>query len=131
MDQGRIIEGIKYLRLCNNYNSTSLEDAVYFTLRDIFVNISGLDYCIEANAFNRRLTNDVSLEERTDDFQYSDALYDKYFVEELHKWLSHINKWEFDFDTCLEKDADEEEIALFYDMTRLIKFEDWYDPSSS
>ena len=119
-DQNRILDDSKYLRLCNKneYKSNSLEDAVYFTLRDIFVNISGIDYCIEANAFNRRLTNDVSFEERTDDFLYSDALYDKYFVTELHHWLSHIDKGDFNF--YEEQDADEED--------QLIKVEDWWNP---
>ncbi len=39
-----IINGIKYLRLCNGYKlkNLSLEDNVYFSLRDIFINISNL-----------------------------------------------------------------------------------------
>lgn len=47
----RIFNNIKYLQLANeNYlKSKSLEDNVYFTLRDIFNNVYGMDYCIEVN----------------------------------------------------------------------------------
>jgi len=49
----RIFNDIKYLQLANenNLKSKSLEDNVYFILRDIFNNISGFDNCMEANDF--------------------------------------------------------------------------------
>ena len=53
MTNARIINNIKYIHLSNenHLKNKSLEDNVYFTLRDIFYNISGFDYCMEANAF--------------------------------------------------------------------------------
>ena len=58
----RIFNDIKYLQLANenHLKSKSLEDNVYFTLRDIFNNVSGFDNCMEANVFNDALTNGIS-----------------------------------------------------------------------
>jgi hypothetical protein len=72
MSKPRIFNNIKYLQLANenHLKNKSLEDNVYFTLRDIFANVSGLDYCMEANGFNTKLTNGISYEERTIDFTY-------------------------------------------------------------
>ena len=98
----------KYVELCNSHNlkSLSLEDNVYFTLRDIFMNAGSADDAIECNQFNIQLTNDIGFEDRTDTFTYTNVLQDKAFVERLVKWLNYTRpKRDFFFcDTIDEYD---------------------------
>jgi hypothetical protein len=112
----RIFNDIKYLQLANenHLKSKSLEDNVYFTLRDIFNNVSGFDNCMEANVFNDSLTNGISYQERTNDFTYTNVLNDKKYMYRLSEWLSRIHKGEFEFE------------ALNYDTIHLFPFEDWW-----
>ena len=74
---GRLINSVKHVGLLNDnaFKSKSLEDNVYFTLRDIFWNGSP-DDCFSANHFNSLLTNGVSFEERGENFRYTNVLYD-------------------------------------------------------
>jgi len=67
---GRLINGIKYMYINddNDFKKKSLEDNIYFTLRDIFWNCDSPDTCFEANYFNGRLTNNICFEERTERF---------------------------------------------------------------
>ena len=83
-----------YIKLHNSaeLKSKSLEDNVYFTLRDIFLNISGVDYCMEANHFNSSLTGGIPYEERTEFFTYANSLNEKYYLSELIRWLNYIHK---------------------------------------
>ena len=98
----------KYVELCNSHNlkSLSLEDNVYFTLRDIFMNAGSADDAIECNQFNIQLTNDIGFEDRTDTFTYTNVLQDKAFVEGLVKWLNYTrpNLDLFSTDTIYEDD---------------------------
>ena len=118
----RIFDDIKYLQLCNenHLKNKSLEDNVYFTLRDIFNNISGLDYCMEANGFNCKLTNGIYYEERID-FTYTNVLNDKTYIRELSKWLSYIQKCDFEFEAM-----DTEEKEWYCNTKNLFKFDDWW-----
>jgi hypothetical protein len=115
---GILINGIKYMSLMNDneFKKKSLYDNVYFTLRDIFAN-ADFHTCMEANIFNSRLTNNIRFEDRTEIFQYTNALDEKDFLNSLEKWLKPINIYWFDFYE-LEKD---EEI----DMKEYIKLDDW------
>ena len=119
----RIFNNIKYLQLANenHLKHKSLEDYVYFTLRDIFANVSGLDYCMEANGFNTKLTNGISYEERTIDFTYTNVLNDKIYINQLSKWLSYIQKCDFEFEAM-----DTDEKHWYYDTKNLFKFDDWW-----
>ena len=125
----RIFNDIKYLQLANenHLKSKSLEDNVYFTLRDIFNNVSGFDNCMEANVFNDALTNGISYQERTDDFAYTNGLNDKKYIYRLSECLSFIHKGEFEFEafnddaTALEKEK-----VWYYDTINLFPFEDWW-----
>ena len=98
----------KYVELCNphKFKSLSLEDNVYFTLRDIFMNAGSADDAIECNQFNIQLTNDIGFEDRTDTFTYTNVLQDKAFVEGLIRWLNYTTpKRDFFFcDTIDEYD---------------------------
>jgi hypothetical protein len=129
MTYTRIINDIKYLQLYNdnNFKSLSLEDNVYFTLRDIFLNISGCDYVMEANGFNSSITGDICYEDRKSDFQYTNVLDDKLFIDKLNNWLNYISKSDFDFEELDDKLSSDEEKEWYYDMKRLIKFDDWWD----
>ena len=90
---GLTYNGTKYVFLCNSYplKYRSLEDHVYFTLRDIFMNAASADDAIECNQFNIQLTNEICYEDRTDTFTYTDILQDKAFVEGLVKWLNYTS----------------------------------------
>ena len=127
MSHTRIFNNIKYLQLDNenHLKNKSLEDNVYFTLRDIFANVSELDYCMEANGFNTKLTNSISYEERTIDFTYTNVLNDKTFIHELSIWLSYIDKSDFEFE-AINDDANTEENEWYFDTRNLFKFDDWW-----
>jgi hypothetical protein len=105
---GLTYNGTKYVFLCNSYplKYRSLEDNVYFTLRDIFMNAASADDAIECNQFNIQLTNEIGYEDRTDTFTYTDILHDKDFVEGLVKWLNYTrpNRDLFFTDTIDEDD---------------------------
>ena len=94
-------------------------------MRDIFLNIADFDYVIEANQFNSKLSGGVCYEERNPGFQYTNKLYDKIFVDRLYLWLINIYKSSFDFEELDDKEDDDEK-KMYNDMTRLIKFDDWW-----
>ena len=127
MSSTRIINCIKYLQHCNDNNikSLSLEDNVYFTLRELFYNMYELDYIMEANVFNNEISGSICYEDRKSDFKYKDALNDKLFVDRLNKWLNQIKKTDFEFEEPYDK-ADDEEKYWYYDIKLLIKFDDWW-----
>ncbi len=116
---GRLIEGIRYVGLMNDnsFKSKSLEDNVYFTLRDIFWN-GGPDDCFASNHYNSLLKNGISFEER----EYTNVLYDynSDFTQKLYNWLCLFKKnYMFDFENPYE----DEEI----DMKKYMKYDDWWD----
>ena len=126
----RIFNDIKYLQLANenHLKNKSLEDNVYFTLRDIFGNVSGLDYCMEANGFLDELTNGISYQERIIDFTYTNVLNDKRYIYRLSEWLSRIRKCNFEFEAINDDDddVDAEEKKWYFDVINLFKFDDWW-----
>jgi hypothetical protein len=115
----RIIDNVKYIALLddNNFKMLSLEDNVYFTLRDIFWNMDNCDLVMDANRFNEKLTNNISYEDRNETFCYTDILNDKNYIHELSKWLEHIKPCYFEF----ERDFFETDI----NNNEIIKFDDW------
>lgn len=115
---GRLINGIKhmYINDDNDFKKKSFEDNVYFTLRDIFWNAGSPDTCYQANDFNISLTGRIYFEERTDKFEYTNVLYEKYYVERLQRRLKRFNHYYFEFE-----EPDEE-----IDMDKYMKFDDWW-----
>jgi hypothetical protein len=99
MSCGIEINNKKYICLHNDNNlkHLSLEDNVYFTLRDIFSNGDTYDTIIHANNFNEKLTNDIRYEDRTPDFKYTNKLNEYGYVKLLKNWLNYIKKYHFDF----------------------------------
>jgi hypothetical protein len=137
------MNGIKYIGLMNDnsFKSKSLEDNVYFTLRDIFWNCC-FDDVISANHYNGLLTNNVSFEERDNNFRYSNLLYDynSDFTKKLYNWLLRLtgitstkpNGWKDSMFQFLNMDKpnaysdhwlNDEEI----DMATYMNYDDWWD----
>ena len=138
---GRLINSVKHVGLLNDnaFKSKSLEDNVYFTLRDIFWNGSP-DDCFSANHFNSLLTNGVSFEERGENFRYTNVLYDYNldYTKKLYSQLSRITGYKnnnpkyniislknglFDFinsDEVIGTDVSE-------NMSEYLNYDDWWN----
>lgn len=121
---GRLINGIKYMGLMNDnsFKSKSLEDNVYFTLRDIFWN-GEINDVFSANHFNSLLTNNISFEERDSSFDYTNLLYDynSDYTRNLLGWICRMFPYKnssFEF-LPLEEGED-------IDMSLYIKYDDWW-----
>ena len=123
----RIINDIKYLQLANDnqLKNKSLEDNVYFTLRDIFANVYGIDYYLEAEGFNDELTNGIKYQERTINFTYTNVLNDKIYIYRLNEWLSYIQKSNFKFEAIYDV-LDTEEKKWYLATRNLFNFDDWW-----
>ncbi len=130
----RLIEGIRYVGLMNDnlFKSKSLEDNVYFTLRDIFWNGEIADL-FSANYYNSLLTNGISFEERDENFQYTNVLYDynSDYTKKLYDWLSCLtgckltskpNGWKDSMFEFLEVEEDET-----IDINEYMKYDEWWD----
>jgi hypothetical protein len=120
MTWGRLINGVKYIHLMNDneLKKKSLYDNVYFTLRDIFANAESSNTFMETNYFNGRLTNNVSFEDRTERFRYSNELNEISYVSRLHVWLNYFDIHYFKF---VEPEEGEE-----IDMKKYMKWDDWW-----
>jgi hypothetical protein len=126
----RVFDKVKYLRLHNEnkLKELSLEDNVYFTLRDVFLNIDEVEYLYTINDFNGQLTNNIYYEDRSDNFSYTNVLTEEKYVNELSEFLDTIVLSCFYFEEL--KPHDNEEDKDWYnnvDMKKYIKFEDWWE----
>lgn len=101
VEHTRLIAGIKYLKLHNpnEFKSKSIEDNVYFTLRDIFLNYGDIDDIMRANYFNNLLTNDICFEDRNENFTYSNKLMEKTYLMHLIEFFKSIKQTGFEFET--------------------------------
>jgi hypothetical protein len=131
---GRLINGIRYVGLMNDnsFKRKSLEDNIYFTLRDIFWN-GEIDDLMSSNHYNGLLTNNVSFEERDERFEYANILYDydSDYTQKLYNWLirltgykltSNPKAWRERMFEFLEVEEHEEN-----DMAQYMKYDDWWD----
>ena len=78
------------------HKKKSLEDHLYFTLKDIFHNCDIYQHCMRANSFNGKLTGDIYYEDRTETFQYQPVLQSAEFVDTVCQWLDIIKPSHFD-----------------------------------
>jgi hypothetical protein len=93
----------------------ALEDNVYFTLRDIFLNTNQGYFITQANQYNSRLTNNIRYEDRTPIFQYTNDLKYKVFVKSIYNWLNSINElFDFNFDEDFDSEFDKNTEELRY-----------------
>jgi len=93
VERTRLIDGVKYFELHNpiELKKISLEDNVYFTLRDIFLNYGSVDDIFRVNDFNGKLTNGICYEDRTENFEYTNLLSDEKFLSSLIEWMKQIH----------------------------------------
>lgn len=121
---GRLINGVQYMGLMNDnsFKSKSLEDNVYFTLRDIFWN-GEINDVFSANHFNGLLTNNISFEERDSSFEYTNLLYDynSDYTRNLLGWICRMFPYK---NSCFEFLPLEESEEI--DMKQYIKYDDWW-----
>jgi hypothetical protein len=138
VEHTRLISGTKYLKLHNpnEFKQKSLEDNVYFTLRDIFLNYGIVDYVMRSNYFNSELSSNISFEERDIDFKYTDNLMDEKYLTNLIKFFKSIYPSEFEFETPeqywnKDKNTNEykQELEWYYnvDINNYIKLNDWME----
>lgn len=78
--------------------SQSIEDNLYFTIREIFLNIEQEFKMYEANEINAQLSNQIPWEDRDDKFKYLKLSENPDFVLYVINWLNSIKQTEFDFE---------------------------------
>lgn len=90
----------KYILQANTYDFKfkSLEDNVYFTLRDIFLNISTEFKMYEANDLNSQISKGVAFEDRTEDFSYVKLESNGDLVSGILKFFNSIKESEFEYE---------------------------------
>jgi hypothetical protein len=69
----------------------SLEDNVYFTLCDIFLNATCADDVLASQDFNRRIAKGERYEDRCNTFTYADVLSDKTVLERLIRFFAYYD----------------------------------------
>lgn len=87
------VNGVKYISLLDNNDLklTSLNNWVYYTLRDVFWNADEY-YCIKANDLNSLLVY-----KKKDTIEYTNILDDVKFVRKLYEFLKSLNETAFHF----------------------------------
>ncbi len=90
----------KYLMASSSayLKSQSIEDNLYFTIREIFLNIEQEFKMYEANEINAKLSNQTPWEDRDDKFKYLQLFKNPDFVTYVLGWLNSIKQTEFDFE---------------------------------
>lgn len=91
----------KYILLSNSNNlkTQSLEDNIYFTLRDVFLNISVEFKMYEANELNVIISNGIYNENRTSDFSYVNLTSEPDLVRNILRFLNEIKQDDFEYET--------------------------------
>ena len=51
----------------------------------------------QANSLILPLTNGIDFEDRTEDFKYTNVLYEKDYVQRLQRWLNYFDEYYFEF----------------------------------
>lgn len=120
MSCGKIIDGVKYIHLLNDneLKLNSLNDCLYFTLRDIFENAYSYDTILEVNLFCQKLTGELYFEDRKSIYNYTNALSKLNYLTKLISWLDKINIDDFEFILLGEDDK--------INMEEYIKWDDWW-----
>ena len=86
MSVAKIINEVRYLRLYNenSLKKLSLEDNVYFTLKDMFVNIHYIEDCLKANEFSSKLQDMFpAIDEKIENLYLKLS---EYFIENQQKY---------------------------------------------
>ena len=120
MTYSLLYNGIEYIGLSEEHalKFRSLEDDVYFTLRDLFLNVLDIDDVIATVTFSNELTNNISYEDRDETFQYTNVLNNKDFTRRLYTGLSTLDKKCFEFTPPQADDV--------IDLKEFIPFTKWF-----
>lgn len=110
----------------HSFKLKSLEDNIYFTLRDMFLNLEDIHNVFDVNDFNSILTDGICYEEREDTFTYANVLQDKNYVDSLSKWLSTITQKDLNINTMCEERILYNSINIDIDISRYMPFEEWW-----
>lgn len=105
----------KYIRLAedNILKFVSFENAVYFTLRDIYINMSSKDILDEIQLFYKTILPIDNTK------HFTDILDDKKFLRDLYQILSYITIDDFDFNNS-------NYLYTQKDMENFILFDEWW-----
>jgi len=106
----RLVDGVKYIALMNDNDLKfkSLNDCVYYTLRDIFWN-SEEYYYIKANDLNALL-----IKEKTDiSIVYTNVLDDLNYIKQIYGFLNSLDKTSICF---IEEPFHQEEKYIEYNI---------------
>jgi hypothetical protein len=122
---GIMMNGIKYMCVNDNndFNKNSLEDKLYFILRGIFWNAISIETLREANDLNLSLTGRIHFENITDNYKYTNVLYEIDYIKRLQRWLKQINHYYFEFEEP-EVNVAINNIAINID--NYMKLDDWW-----
>lgn len=114
----------KYIMLSNDINlkSLSLEDNIYFTLRDIFFNIEPEVKMYKANDINAKLSMEIPYEDRDNTFKYYKLASDSDFVTVILDFLNSIKQSDFNF----EYENVEDEVDVNTINSEYICFDVWW-----
>ena len=112
----KIINGTKYVRLHydNNLKSKSFEDNLYFTLKDIWLNID-INEAVRVSHYLSLLTGGIPFEKRTETFEYNNIKVD---AKSIYYYLSNL---------CAHKDTNGEYKLMKDALFDFYNIDDWED----
>lgn len=117
-----IRNNIKYIECCDNpnlKNSGLLEDKLYFTFRDIFMNTSEIyNMMFLVNEVNFLLTNNISYSERDENFRYTEYLHN---IDNLNYVISLVEKIDVSYFDFYDDMEDE-----YIDWNNVVSFDNWF-----
>lgn len=118
------IKNVKYIEIINesNLKYKSLEDNLYCKLNDIYFNVDCIEIIEEAELFNAIITNNINFMERTPNFEYSNILNNKLFLNKIIKFLKKLSIDDFYFDNY-----DNLILLKYIDLSEYISYNLWYD----
>jgi hypothetical protein len=130
MSHGKIINGMKYMALqySHDFKKISLNDHIYFTLRDIFINSESYDIILQAKSYIDIIIDSIRFYERTPQFEYTNALCKNQYVKSLLSWLNQITENSFEFidetrdNNNHDSDSDSNSNSIEY-----IPFHEWWE----
>ena len=124
---GVTLNNNRYIMVCNKQilKLKSLEDNLYFTIREIFFNIEPEFKINKANYINSKLSNGIPYEDRNDKFEYYKLTNDSNFVISILDFLNSIKQSDFTF----PYDNSEHELELDIETlnSEFICFDLWWN----
>ena len=112
----------KYLK------TLSLEDETYFTMRDIMWHSDG-GYTFYANIFNPILSDNITYENRTINFTYTNVLNNINFIKKLHNFVKTITPSDVRKNNRYLKDIINEGKTIndCFDKDKYMLFDEWWE----